>query len=476
MKHRTVLAVLTALLAASSPAATTPNVVIVYCDDLGYGDVACNGATDVRTPNIDRIAAEGVRFTSFYVAQAVCSASRAALMTGCLPNRIGILGALGPNAPTGISSNEITVAELLKSRGYTCGIFGKWHLGSAPQFLPLRHGFDEYFGLPYSNDMWPFDWQGRPSPARGKDYPDLRLIDGNARLPEPVDTLARQATLTRQYTRRAVSFIERNRDHPFFLYFPHSMPHTPIASAPPYRGKSARGLYGDVVEEIDHSVGELLAALDRTGTASNTLVMFSSDNGPWLRFGNWGGSAGPLREGKGTMFEGGCREPCVIRWPGHIRPGRTDNNIVCTVDILPTLAAVTGAALPDHPIDGRNQLPLLEDEKAKAPRDTFVYYYGNELQAVRQGQWKYHFRHTVGQSVEGLKPGMDGVFGPAKQIEFGPALFDLNSDIGERKDLLAENPEVAARLEKIGREHAATIQRERREPGKLTERTSAGQP
>ena len=456
---------------ARGAAAERPNVVIILCDDMGYADLGCYGATNIATPRLDRLAAEGLRLTSYYVAQAVCSASRAALLTGSLPNRIGILGALGGTALTGIHSNEVTIAELLRGRGYACGIFGKWHLGHRPDFLPLRHGFDEYLGLPYSNDMWPYDYLGQPDGPRAKSYPALHLIDGDTPRPDPVDTLEEQAQLTRQYTARAVSFIERHKDGPFFLYVPHSMPHTPIASAPPHRGRSKGGLYGDVIEEIDASTGEILDALDRTGVATNTLVLFTSDNGPWLRFGNWGGSAVPLREGKGTMFEGGCRVPAIVRWPGRVQAGRTSGAIFASVDILPTLAKIAGATLPAHRLDGVNQLPLLLDAGAPSARETFVYYYGEELQAVRRGRWKYHFPHAVSQMVEGTKVGADGIPAPGRSERFGPALFDLEADVGERHDRLADEPIVARELETIGREHAAQLARERRPCGRVAPAT-----
>ncbi len=451
--------------AASAGAAETrpPNVVIVFCDDLGYADVGCFGAEGIATPAIDRLAREGMKLTSFYVAQAVCSASRAALMTGSLPNRIGILGALGPQSRHGLSSNEVTIAELLQSRGYTCGIFGKWHLGHHPEFLPRRHGFDEYLGLPYSNDMWPFhhDMAARPH------YPPLRLIDGEATA-TIITNLEDQATLTGRYTERAVAFIEKNRERPFFLYVPHSMPHVPIAASPAFRGKSPRGLFGDVIQELDASVGSILAALDRTGVASNTLVLFTSDNGPWLRFGNHAGRATPLREGKGTMFEGGCRVPCVIRWPGHIQPGRVSDAIMATVDVLPTLAEITGAALPAHRLDGVSQRALLEGEPAAAPRDFYIYYYGDELQAIRQGPWKYYFAHTCSQYIEGTAVGRDGKPGPSPARKLGPALYHLGEDINERTDRQAEQPELVARLISRARAYDEELRANRRPAGQVS--------
>ena len=289
-----------------------PNVVLVYADDLGYGDIGVYGAPRIRTPHIDRLAADGVRFTDFYVAQAVCSASRTALLTGAYPNRVGILGALFPTSKIGIAEGETTLAEVLKARGYATAIYGKWHLGHLPPFLPTRHGFDDYFGLPYSNDMWP------SHPERMK-FPPLPLYSRDAVLTVNPD----QSQLTGEYGRRAVAFIEANRERPFFVYLAHTMPHVPIFASEAFRGRSKQGLYGDVIEEIDDSVGRVLAALRRLGLERDTLVIFTSDNGPWLSYGDHAGSAGPLREGKGTAFEGGVRVPFVARWPGASRRGRS---------------------------------------------------------------------------------------------------------------------------------------------------------
>ncbi|HEY8503213.1 MAG TPA: sulfatase, partial [Gemmataceae bacterium] len=289
-----------------------PNFVIVFTDDQGYGDVGCYGGKGFETPNLDRMAREGVRFTDFYVAQAVCSASRAALLTGCYPNRIGILGALGPASKHGINDGEMTIAEVLKPRGYATAMFGKWHLGHHPRFLPTRHGFDEYAGLPYSNDMWPHHPTAK--------FPELPMLDGETVINHEVSP-ADQTQLTTWYTRRAVRFIERHRDEPFFLYVAHSMPHVPLFVSDRFKGKSERGLHGDVMEEIDWSVGEILKALKDNGLDESTLVLFTCDNGPWLSYGEHAGSAGPLREGKGTTFEGGVRVPCIARWPGKIPAG-----------------------------------------------------------------------------------------------------------------------------------------------------------
>ncbi|MCP4711638.1 MAG: sulfatase, partial [Planctomycetes bacterium] len=333
-----------------------PNIVIIFTDDQGYADVGCFGARGFATPNLDQMAGDGMRFTNFYVSQAVCSASRAALLTGCYSNRVSILGALGPQAKHGINSEEQTIAEVIQQRGYATGVFGKWHLGHHRQFLPLQHGFDEYLGLPYSNDMWPIGYDGKPAQSGNKAkhlFPPL--IDGNETVAE-ISSLKDQDTLTTRYTERAVKFIEKNKDNPFFLYLPHTMPHVPLGVSDKFRDQSAQGMYGDVMMEIDWSVGQVLQTLEKHNLQDDTLVIFTSDNGPWLNFGNHAGSALPLREGKGTMFEGGVRVPCIMRWPGRIPQGTVCDKMAATIDLLPTLAAVTSAPLPKNKIDGVNIL------------------------------------------------------------------------------------------------------------------------
>ena len=306
---------LTLLLASGSrlsAADRLPNIIIIFTDDQGYGDVGCFGAKGFETPNLDRLARQGRRFTNFHVAQPVCSASRAALLTGNYSNRIGIHGALGPSAKHGIADGETTLAELLKQKGYATGMAGKWHLGHHRRFLPIHHGFDEYLGLPYSNDMWPFHPEAKPGA-----YPPLPLIEGDRIIDSEV-TAEDQGHLTGMYTERAVSFIKRHKDRPFFFYLAHSMPHVPLYVSDGYRGKSSQGLYGDVIQEIDAGVGKIVDALEANGLAQDTLVIFATDNGPWLSYGDHAGSAGALREGKGTCWEGGVRVPCIMRWPGHI--------------------------------------------------------------------------------------------------------------------------------------------------------------
>jgi len=427
--------------AAEEQAAAPPNIVVIFADDLGYGDLGCFGAAQAKTPHLDRLAADGMRFTSFYVAQAVCSASRAALLTGCYPNRVGIHGALGPQAEHGIHDNETTLAELLKSRGYATGIFGKWHLGHHPRFLPTRHGFDVYFGLPYSNDMWP------KHPTAGRNYPPLPLIDGEMTVEQNPD----QSQLTTLYTQRAVQFIEANRSKPFFLYVPHTMPHVPLFVSDKHKGKSGQGLYGDVIMEIDWSVGEICAALARANLEQNTLVIFTSDNGPWLSYGNHGGSPGPLREGKGTTWEGGVRVPCVMRWPGKIPAGSTCTEMAATIDVLPTAAALAGAEVPsDRVIDGKDIRPLMFAEAgAKSPHEAYYFYWNDQLEAVRSGRWKLHFPHPYRSLSSAASAGRDGKPGPYVQKQTGLALYDLEADIGESRNVAADHPDVVQRLKEL---------------------------
>jgi arylsulfatase A-like enzyme len=422
---------------AADPAGRPPNIVLIYADDLGYSDVGCFGAQGYTTPNIDRIAKEGVRFTDFYVAQAVCSASRTALLTGCYPNRLGILGALGPGSKIGISDDERTIAQVLKPRGYATAVFGKWHLGHHPQFLPTRHGFDEYFGLPYSNDMW-------PKHPTSRSFPDLPLIDGE----KVVATNPDQRNLTTWYTERAVRFIAANKERPFFLYVPHSMPHVPLHVSDKFAGKTQRGLFGDVISEIDWSVGQILTALKEHGLAERTLVVFTSDNGPWLSYGDHGGSARGLREGKGTAFEGGVREPFVARWPGHIPAGTVCHQPAMTIDLLPTFAHLAGTEVPDDRIiDGRDITPLLLDQPgARSPHEAFYFYWGLELHAVRSGRWKLHLPHPY----QGLTtPGAGGTPGKYDKKTIGLALFDLESDPAETTNVAAQHPDVVQRLQQL---------------------------
>jgi arylsulfatase len=436
----------------SGPSGTQrpPNIVIIFTDDQGYGDVGVFGARGFETPHLDRMAREGMRFTSFYTAQPVCSASRAALLTGCYPNRIGITGALSPGSKTGISPAEVTLAELCRARGYATAIFGKWHLGHHREFLPTRHGFDEFCGIPYSNDMWPLhpDLVKLPPDAeeRKRRYPGLPLFEGeeivNSNV-KPED----QATFTTLFTQRAIRFIRENRERPFFLYVPHPMPHVPLFVSDRFRGRSKQGLYGDVIMEIDWSVGEILRTLKECDLDRNTLVLFTSDNGPWLSYGNHAGSTGPLREGKGSTWEGGVRVPCIMRWPGRIPAGAICDEPVMTIDIFPTVAALIDAKLPAHQIDGKDIGSLMSGMPGvRSPHEVlFFYYHRNDLEALRAGRWKLVFPHQY-RSLTGA-PGRDGQPAGYTQQICELELYDLETDIGERRNVIAEHPDVVARLQ-----------------------------
>ena len=448
------------------PRQSPPNVVIIFTDDMGYADPACYGGTFAATPHIDRLAREGIKLTDFHVAQPVCSASRAALLTGCYPNRIGIHGALSPRVTHGLSGEETTLAELLRSRGYQTSMVGKWHLGHHRQFLPTRHGFDEYFGLPYSNDMWPYHPSAKPGT-----YPPLPLFENEEVIDAEVSP-EDQTTLTKRYAQRAVDFLKRagtDKDgRPFFLYLAHSMPHVPLFASNSFQGKAAGGLYGDVVAEIDASVGSVLTALEETGHLDDTLVLFTSDNGPWLSYGNHAGSAGSFREGKGTTFEGGVRVPCVARLPGVIPAGTVSDESLMTIDLLPSLAQLTGQPLKTDAeghcivrgkkIDGHDHLDLFcgGTRAADAP-DTYHYYYRkNELQAVRKGDWKLFFPHGY-RTMQGQELGQDGKPGRYTQHKIGEELFNLSADPHETKDVAKQYPKVVKQLQAIAEKTRADL-------------------
>ena len=428
--------------AARAKAERLPNVVIVFTDDQGYQDLGCFGSPKIQTPHLDRMAREGMRFTDFYVTQPVCSASRAGLLTGCYSNRVGILGALGPRSRHGIHDREMLISELCKQKGYATAAFGKWHLGHLPQFLPPNHGFDEYFGLPYSNDMWPFH------PTAGSRFPPLPLIEGT-KVVNPKVTGKEQAQLTTWYAEHAVRFIEKNKDKPFLLYLAHSMPHVPLFVSDKFKGKSARGLYGDVIMEIDWSVGQILAALARHGLDEHTLVIFTADNGPWLSYGDHGGCALPLREGKGTTWDGGVREPTVMRWPGRIPAGAVCREPAMTIDVLPTIARLIGGTLPDHPIDGKDIWPLISGQPgAKSPHEALYFYWGRHLQSMRSGKWKLHFPHAY-RTLAGRPGGTGGKPARYSQGKTPLALYDLAKDVGQTTNLAAQHPDVVERLQAL---------------------------
>lgn len=422
---------------ASESSSRPPNIVIIFTDDQGYGDVGCFGAKGFTTPNLDRMAGEGIRFTDFYVAQPVCSSSRTALLTGCYPNRLGIVGALSPRDRHGINDSETTLGELCKSRGYATAAFGKWHLGHHPQFLPARHGFDEYYGLPYSNDMWPLH------STAGKNFPELPLIEQTTTIAHNPD----QSQLTTAYTERACAFIQRHSSHPFLMYLAHNMPHVPLHASDRFKGKSEQGLYGDVIEEIDWSVGQVLEVLKRNDLDDKTLVIFTCDNGPWLAYGNHAGSAGPLREGKATTFEGGVRVPFIARWLGKIPAGAVCHEPAMTIDLFPTISRLIGAKLPEQVIDGLDIWSLLTAEKgAKSPHEALYFYWLNRLDAVRSGRWKLHFAHDYPHPDP---PGADSKPGPLTKQKIDLALFDLESDIGETTNVADQHPDFVERLVKL---------------------------
>ena len=467
----TIVAVIAAFFSSCSekPRSEKPtNFVVIYLDDVGFGDVSLTGALDYDTPNIDQMAANGVFFSHYYSPQAVCSASRAGLLTGCYPNRVGFHGALNHTAKIGISSEEETIGDVLKKKGYATAAFGKWHLGHRKQFLPPHHGFDEYFGIPYSNDMWP------NHPTAKNFYPPLPLIEGDEVVEEGPD----QSRFTTEFTERAVSFIQKNKDKPFFVYLAHPMAHVPLFVSDKFKGKSKQGLYGDVMEEIDWSVGQIMQTLKELGLEENTLLVFTSDNGPWINYGNHAGSTGGLREGKGTSFEGGQRVPCLMMWKGVISPGTVNNSLISGIDILPTLADISGAPLPEKKIDGLSFYPVLKGETNEGPRKNFYYYYRrNNLEAVQDGHWKLVFPHK-GRTYVGFEPGKDGMPGKVnEQSEVEGGLYDLRRDPGERYNLLEFNPEIVERLEKIadearddlGDDLTGNPGKNRREPGRVAE-------
>jgi arylsulfatase A-like enzyme/dienelactone hydrolase len=435
-----------------------PNVVFIFCDDLGYADIGCFGAKDIRTPNIDRLAAEGTRFTSFYVAQSVCTASRASLMTGSYANRVSMSGALNHTSTTGLHPSEKLLPQIFKEQGYATAIYGKWHLGHHPAFLPTRRGFDEWLGIPYSNDNGPLH------PVT-KGIPALPLYENQ----DIVEVDPDQSQFTRRLTERAVSFIERNHDRPFFLFVPHIMPHVPIFASPRFRGKSGRGLYGDVVQELDWGVGEIMAALRRFGLDERTLVIFSSDNGPFLSYGEHAGLADPLREGKLTTFEGGMRTPCIVRWPGRVPAARTSDEPWSTMDFHVTLVNLIGGKPGPAKRDGIDVLPLLLGQPGAKGRNEFWFYSGEELHAVRQGDWKLHVPHeyltVAAEPGRGGKPSNfanmkpdsienSGIRGIASRHGYrvektGLVLYNVRTDPSETKDVAAAHPEIVAALQQV---------------------------
>jgi arylsulfatase A len=434
---------------------TGPNIIIIFADDLGYGDIEGYGAS-YPTPNLLSLQKDGMKFTNFY-AQPQCSPSRAALMTGCYPQRVGIPWVVGPEGPAwtkdkffiGLNPEEKTLPEMLKDVNYTTGIIGKWHLGHHLQHLPTHHGFDMFFGLPYSNDMWP---------TNNPDFPDLPLMEGEKIVEKNPD----QTQLTRRYTERAISFISQNRSKPFFLYVAHAMPHVPIYVSEKFKGKSGKGLYADVIQEMDWSTGEIMKTLKKLKLEKNTVVIFTSDNGPWLVYGNHSGSAGGLREGKATTFEGGVRVPFIARWPGHIPKGSTCDGIAALIDIMPTIAEITQSKLSAGIIDGKSILPLLLGNSTKGPRDVHYYFQINELQAVRKGKWKLHFPHGYEHVATA---GVDGQRGKSENIPIELSLFDLEADPAEKNNLASLHSEIVDELKILAEKFCRELDEQKRKPG-----------
>ncbi|AMQ57439.1 sulfatase [Algoriphagus sanaruensis] len=440
------LFLLLSLIQFSKPAENNPskpNIILIFADDLAYGDLGIYGAKGWKTPNLDQLAKDGTRFTQFYVPHAVCSASRAALLTGAYANRLEIFGALDHTAKHGLNPEETTIAEMLKSQGYQTGMVGKWHLGHLPEFLPTRQGFDHYFGLPYSNDMWP------KHPEAKDYYPPLPLIEQE----ETIALIEDQRELTTWYTAKSLEFIESNQNEPFFLYLAHSMPHVPLFVSDKFKGKSAQGLYGDVMMEIDWSIGEIRKKLTELGLEENTLIIFTSDNGPWLSYGGHAGLTAGLKEGKGTSWDGGIRVPAIFTWPGTIPAGGVQTQAAMTIDILPTISEITQAPLPHLTLDGSSIWSLVQGKKGEPIKPYFAYYNTNELQAVIFGKWKLVFPHTYRTIPEGTIPRNDGLPVKYTQIKLeDPQLYDLSKDLGESTDVSQANPEILKLLNDFAEE------------------------
>ena len=436
---KTPLLIIVAILLSAPLYARAPNYIVIFCDDLGYGDLGCYGSKKNRTPRIDQLAAEGMRFTDFYSSSPVCTPSRSSLMTGCYARRVGMHEdftghwVLIPRSRRGLNPEELTVAEALKAKGYATICIGKWHLGDQPQHLPTAHGFDEYYGIPYSNDM--------QSARRGD--PPLPLVDEKTVIEAP----ANQATLTQRYTRRAVEFIEKNKARPFFLYLPHTFPHLPLFASKDFHGKSANGRYGDSVEEIDWSTGQILDCLDRLKLSNDTVVIFTSDNGS---NGRNGGSNAPLSGNKGSTMEGGMRVPMIARWPGRIPAGSSCKELSSTMDFLPTFAAISEAKLSGAKIDGFDISPLLlGKENATSPYEVFYYYRRRQLQAIRWGDWKWHLPLEK-THPNWTTPKATGRGRPAK-------LYNLAKDLREKNNVLKDNPDVMKEMRKLAKQAVSSI-------------------
>ena len=455
-----ILILLTFVLGCDRNIESPPNIVFILTDDLAYADLSSYGSEFIKTPNLDKMANEGVKLTSYYAAQAVCSASRAAILTGCYPNRLGISGAFGPKSKKGINPDELLLSEMLKNNNYKTGVFGKWHLGDAEKFMPTNHGFDEFYGILFSNDMWPYH------PEFPNAFPDDLLLYKNM---EPIEILVDQSDLTKNITDESIRFIEENKDNQFFLYIAHPQPHVPLFASKDFDGSTGEGLFADVITEIDFSVGRVLDALEKYNLTENTVVVFTSDNGPWLSYGDHAGSSGIYREGKGTAWEGGQRVPCIIKYPSQIKAGTVIDEPVMGIDWMPTFSGLTGSNLSDNKIDGKDIWPLITQKETKSPhKELYFYYRQNELHAVRSGDWKLYFPRTY-RSLNGNPGGTNGM--PVK-YEYNEVksneLYNLKNDPSEQNNVYDENIEVVKKLEDIG-------ERARNELGdKLTSRVGEG--
>lgn len=435
-------------IAALPQAARKPNVIIILMDDMGYGDTEPYGMTGIPTPNFNKLAKQGTRFTHFNAGQPICTASRTALLTGCYPNRVGMAGALLPTSKIALNPQETTIASMLKGAGYQTAMLGKWHLGNRPPYFPLHYGFDSFYGLPYSHDIWPRDKDGNKitDPANARyNWPELPLIEGD-RIADTIKSHRDEELLTTKFTDRAVAYIRNHKSKPFFLYVAQPMPHIPLAVSDKFKGKSGMGIFGDVMMELDWSLGQLLKTLDETGLAKNTMVIVASDNGPWLNYGDNAGSSGGFREGKATTFEGGTRVPLLMRWPGKIEAGGINSHLMTNMDLLPTIAAATGAHLPQKRIDGLNFLPSLLAGNTAGPREVFYYYSGqNNLDAVRYKNWKLVLPHK--SSSYQLLHGANGNGGKILKIDVPLALYDLAHDPGEAYDVQQLHPDIIKHMQ-----------------------------